>query len=405
MSQPARDKAYLDALGRSSRGTVAYEGVLGAFLLSRIVRRISDGQDAWNVIDALSVHAESGAVDDTATLLLRVITHDSRLMEGYLSESLLRAAMLYARWLREEGQIRASYALLRDLVARWPNGHAPWLHLECTYRAMVLELRGAGDPFDGRRLATLLDRYAEEANVDGGHFLALQIATEYEVRVGNLPEAGKLAEELLGEATRLGGVHHFQVAHLHAAVVAGRGGEPTRAANEAAKAILAGGSLRTLAMRDAANILGDALLDLGYFHAARRCFEAVEETSTDGLQRVIALMGLVSTSARAGTWEDFVAARARLEAMDVLVVVRVDAQISIARGLHRFGRDVEALQLLEQTKALAEQYNLHQDWFAIDREMAQVAAHQSEERTLNGPLESAVSRLDASRRNTAMATT
>ena len=45
MSQPARDKAYLDALGRSSRGTVAYEGVLGAFLLSRIVRRISDGQD------------------------------------------------------------------------------------------------------------------------------------------------------------------------------------------------------------------------------------------------------------------------------------------------------------------------------------------------------------------------
>lgn len=403
MLQPAHDKAYLDALGRSSRGTVAYEGVLGAFLLSRIVRRISDGHDAWNVIDALGVHADSGAVDETASLLLRVVTHDSGLVEGRCSEPMLRASMLYARWLREEGQIRASYALLQDLVARWPHGYARKLHLECTYRAMVLELRGAGEPFDGRRLATLLDRYAEEVGCDGGHFLALQIATEYEVRVGNLPEAAKLSDELLGEAMRLGGVHHFQVAHLHAAVVAGRSGEPTRAAHEAAKAILAGGSLRTLAMRDAANLLGDALVDLGFFHAARRCFEAVEETSTDGLQRVIALMGLVTTSARAGTWDDFVAARARLEAMDVLVVVRVDSQISIARGLHRFGRDEEALRLLEETKALAERYNLHQDWFAIDREMAQVVARQAEERALNGALESAVSRLEDSRRATAMA--
>jgi hypothetical protein len=156
-------------------------------------------------------------------------------------------------------------------------------------------------------------------------------------------------------------------------------------------------------MRDAALILGEATMDLGFATLAMQCFGAVAAATDDGVQRGIALVGLLAATARGGSCSEFVTVCERVREIELLAIHRVDALVNEARGRQRFGETARAREALHAARALAEKYRLHQDSFEIESALTMMTEPTTATpRSLRVDLSRAVEQIVSTQRGTVM---
>ena len=373
---------FLEMAGTSG-DQISRDTARAAFLTLRVVDRLAGAMPSYSpesveyqIRAATEFVAKNECDPETASLFAAALAAAGNALDDGDTREIWPPLIRFGRTL--EGELRLNEALdVYETLLGLDSGHEDEA-MTRIWRARALRLAGRlDDSLAEYRVAGTVARSIGFAHADFRSRLG-QASTHK--KKGNLPEAERLAKQVIDEA-RLSGDRLMEAMALHSVgdclMYEGRDCEAIPLLF-AAFEIYEHKADRTRALSD----LGIALKNLGQFVASKHAFSlALRDCATAGM-RINTMLELLEVAALIDDSKAFADWKSELDAVrDVMQPdATVDFYIKMGQGLSMFGDVDEALICLRKAISLAENYDLNTYLFRAGQLLERLEEPETESR-------------------------